>query len=181
MRVVFRKNADLFDKEMSRLVSQGKSPFDFPGLRMVQTVEESKALNRVKGTTMIIAGSGMCTGGRVKHHLVTNISRRESTVLFVGYQAAGTLGRQIAGGSKRVRILGHHYPVRAEIAQLHSFSSHADRDGLLRWLSGLKRPPRRVFVVHGETKVATQFGRFLKEKTGWKITVPRYRTEVTLE
>jgi len=123
----------------------------------------------------------MCTGGRIKHHLVTNISRRESTILFVGYQAIGTLGRQIVNGVKRVRILGQRYPVRARIAQIHGFSSHADRDELFRWLSGLKKDPRRVFVVHGESKTAQKLAAFLRQKTGWGISVPEYRTETFLE
>ena len=144
-------------------------------------MDESKAINHIKGTTMIIAGSGMCTGGRIKHHLVTNITRRESTVLFVGYQAVGTLGRSIVEGAKKVRILGQRYPVRARIAQLHGFSAHADRDGLFRWLSGLKKAPRQLFVVHGEAESAQRFGDFLREKTGWQISVPEYGAEAILE
>jgi metallo-beta-lactamase family protein len=178
---VFKRHSELFDKKMSRLVESNRSPFDFPGLKMTQTVDESKAINHISGTVMIIAGSGMCTGGRIKHHLVTNISRRESTILFVGYQAMGTLGRQIIDGAHKVRILGQHYPVRARIAQIQGFSSHADRNELFRWLSELKRAPRRVFVVHGEAEAATQFGEFLKEKTGWDIVVPEYRAEAILE
>ena len=150
---------------MSKLVRNNKSPFDFPNLKMVQTADESKAINHISGTVMVIAGSGMCTGGRVKHHLVTNISRRESTILFVGYQAIGTLGRQIVDGARKVRILGQHYPVRARIAQIHGFSSHADRNELFRWLSEFKKATRRIFIVHGEFKAAQQFGIFLREQT----------------
>ena len=178
---VFEQHPELYDREMTELMRQKKSPFDFPGLEMVRTVDESKAINHIKGTTMIIAGSGMCTGGRIKHHLVTNITRRESTVLFVGYQAVGTLGRSIVEGAKKVRILGQRYPVRAKIAQLHGFSAHADRDGLFRWLSGLKKAPRQLFVVHGEAESARRFGDFLREKTGWQISVPEYGAEAILE
>jgi len=178
---VFEQHPELYDREMTELMRQKKSPFDFPGLEMVRTVDESKAINHIKGTTMIIAGSGMCTGGRIKHHLVTNITRRESTVLFVGYQAVGTLGRSIVEGAKKVRILGQRYPVRARIAQLHGFSAHADRDGLFRWLSGLKKAPRQLFVVHGEAESAQRFGDFLREKTGWQISVPEYGAEAILE
>jgi metallo-beta-lactamase family protein len=177
---VFRRHAELFDKEMSRLVRQKRSPFDFPGLKMVQTVDESKALNHISGTVMIIAGSGMCTGGRIKHHLVTNISRPESTVLFVGYQAVGTLGRQIVDGAKKVRILGQEYPVRARIAQIYGFSAHADRDELLSWLTSLRKAPRRVFVGHGEAEAVHQFSQFLREKTGWEVAVPEYGSEALL-
>lgn len=178
---VFERHPELFDQEMTRLVHRNSSPFDFRGLKMIQTVDESKAINHIKGTIMIIAGSGMCTGGRVKHHLVTNISRPESTILFVGYQAVGTLGRQITDGAKEVRILGQQYSVRAKIAQIHGLSAHADRDELLKWFSGLKTAPRHVFVTHGEQQAAESFSRFLREKTGWETSVPEYGAEVFLE
>jgi metallo-beta-lactamase family protein len=178
---VFKRHSELFDKKMSHLMLEKRSPFDFPGLKMVQTVDESKAINHISGTVMIIAGSGMCTGGRIKYHLVTNISRRESTILFVGYQAIGTLGRQIVDGARKVRILGQHYPVRARIAQIQGFSAHADRDELLTWLSGLKSAPRRVFVVHGEPEAVQRFGEFVRERTGWQVSVPEYGAEALLE
>lgn len=178
---VFKRHSELFDLKMKRLLRHNRSPFDFPGLKMVETVEESKELNHIAGTVVIIAGSGMCTGGRIKHHLVTNISRPESTILFVGYQAEGTLGRHIVGGARRVRILGQMYTVRAGIEQIHGFSAHADRDGLFRWLSGLVTAPKHVFVTHGENKAAENFGEFLREKTGWEVSVPEYGSETLLE
>ncbi len=178
---VFKQNTELFDREMSQLIRQQKSPFNFPGFTMTQSTDESKALNHVSGTTMIIAGSGMCTGGRIKHHLVSNITRAQSTILFVGYQASGTLGRRIVEGAKRVRILGQYYPVRARIAQIHGFSAHADRNELLHWMSSLKTPPRRVFIVHGEPKSSRELSRFLKQNTGWKITMPTYQSEKILD
>ncbi|MFH1382322.1 MAG: MBL fold metallo-hydrolase [Chloroflexota bacterium] len=178
---VFKRHTELFDKETTDQVRNHESPFDFPGLHMVQTADESKSLNHINGTIMIIAGSGMCTGGRIKHHLVTNISRPESTILFVGYQAIGTLGRQIVDGATEVRILGQRYPVRARIAQIQGLSAHADRDELLRWLSGLVEAPRHVFVTHGEAETADRFAEFLKEKTGWEVSVPGYGDEVVLE
>ncbi len=178
---VFKRHSELFDREMSRLIKQDKSPFDFPGLKLIQTVDESKSINHIKGTVMVIAGSGMCSGGRVKHHLVTNISRRESTILFVGYQAVGTLGRLIVSGAKKVRILGQQYRVRAKVDQIHGFSSHADRDELFRWLDEFDRAPRHVFVVHGESGAAKKFGEFLKKKKDWEISVPDYGTEALLE
>jgi metallo-beta-lactamase family protein len=178
---VFERHPDMLDKEMNELIRRGKSPFDFTGLKITRTVDESKVINHISGTSIVIAGSGMCTGGRIKHHLVNNISRQESTILFVGYQAVGTLGRQIVDGSKEVRILGDTYKVQARIVQMSGFSAHADRDELFRWLSALRRPPRRVFVTHGEPESAQQFARFLGEKTGWKTTLPEYRDEVTLD
>jgi metallo-beta-lactamase family protein len=178
---VFKKHPELYDREMAELMRQRKSPFDFPGLRISRTVEDSKAINREEGTSMIIAGSGMCTGGRIKHHLVANISRRESTILFVGYQAVGTLGRIIVEGAEKVRILGREHPVRARVAQIHGFSAHADRDGLMRWLSGFKKAPRHLFVTHGESESAVSFGSFVREKTGWEVSVPEYLDAAVLE
>jgi len=178
---VFRHHPELFDEEMMDLIRRSASPFDFPGLKMTRTVAESKAIHHIMGTVVIIAGSGMCTGGRIKHHLVHNISRRESTILFVGYQALGTLGRQIVDGAEEVRILGKMYRVRARVAQIHGFSAHADRDELFRWVSGLRNPPRHLFVTHGEPDVASRFADFLRERTGWEISVPGYQDEVVLD
>jgi metallo-beta-lactamase family protein len=178
---VFKRHSELFDREMTDLLRRHLSPFDFPGLRMVQTVEESKSLNELEGTAMIIAGSGMCTGGRVKHHLANNISRPECTVMFTGYQAEGTLGRRIVEGAKSVRIHGLPHAVRAKITQIQGFSAHADRDELLRWLSKLTVEPKRVFVTHGERKSAEFFSRFLNEKTGFATSVPAYRSRVRLD
>ena len=178
---VFKHHPELFDKEMVKLMRQKKSPFDFRGLNLVRTAEESKAINRIKGTVIIIAGSGMCTGGRIKHHLVTNISRRESTILFVGYQASGTLGREIVNGAEKARILGKHYPVKARVVQINGFSAHADRAGLLNWLSSLRKPPRHLFVTHGESSVSQHFASLVREKMGWKVAVPEYREEFLLD
>lgn len=178
---VFEHHPELFDEDMLKLLRQKKSPFDFPGLTLVRTVAESRAISEVSGTAIIIAGSGMCTGGRIKFHLADNISRPESTILFVGYQAVGTLGRRIVEGADEVRILGKFFPIRAEIKQLHGFSGHADRDGLVNWLAALKVPPRRVFVVHGEAESAKRFAAFAGEGTGWPITVPEYGDEIILD
>ena len=101
--------------------------------------------------------------------------------MFVGYQAMGTLGRQIVDGKKRVRILGQQYKVKAKVVRVNGFSSHADKNELLNWLKELESPPRRVFVVHGETKSAQHFGDYLKEKTGWQVTVPAYQDEIMLD
>ncbi len=154
--------------------------FRFPRLKEVHTVDESKAINHIAGTVMIIAGAGMCTGGRIKHHLVTNISRRESTILFIGYQAQGTLGRRIVDGEKIVRILGQNYRVRARIAQISGFSGHADRGGLYQWLGGLEKAPRRVFVTHGEAESARRFADFVQRGTGWQVSVPDFTEEADL-
>ncbi len=178
---VFKKHRELYDKEMTELINNNESPFNFPGLKIIGTTQESKAINHIKGTIMVIAGSGMCTGGRVKHHLVNNIAREENTIMFVGYQAIGTLGRRIVDGEKEVRILGQQYPVKAKVTQIHGFSAHADKEELLEWLSALKKQPKKLFVVHGEAKSAQQFADYIKEKTGWAVSVPAYKEEAILE
>lgn len=178
---IFEKHAELFDKEMLELVRHRNSPFRFIDLKLVKSVDESKAINHIKGTVIVIAGSGMCTGGRIKHHLVANISRPESTILFVGYQAVGTLGRLIVDGAERVRILGEYYPVKARIVQLHGLSAHADREHLLQWLKGLKHPPKHVYVVHGEPESARSFADYVTGQLGWSATVPDYRQTVILD
>lgn len=178
---VFKKYPQLYDKGMAFLVEKGRSFFDLPGLEMVSTRADSFRINETKGTSMIIAGSGMCTGGRVKYHLISNIWRPESTIMFVGYQASGTLGRQILDGEPEVRIHGQMYPVRAKVVRIPGFSAHADRKELLDWLQNFKTPPRGIFVVHGEAANAIKFGDFLRAQTQGKIYVPDYLDEVTLE
>jgi metallo-beta-lactamase family protein len=178
---VFKRYHELFDREMKELLKNRQSPFDFSGLEMVESVEDSKSLNSIKGTVMIIAGSGMCTGGRIKHHLANNISQPENTILFIGYQAEGTLGRHILDGAKRVRIHGHYHPVRARIVQIHGFSAHADRDDLMRWLSRLSVEPKHIYITHGEKNAALKFNEFLEEKTSYDTSVPSYGTKVRLE
>lgn len=178
---VFQQHRELFDEEMTDHIENNESPFKFPGLSMVGTSDESKALNHMKGTIMVIAGSGMCTGGRVKHHLANNISDPRNTIMFVGYQAIGTLGRRIVDGDKEVRILGQKYRVKARVARINGFSAHADKDELLKWLQGLHKPPRKVFVVHGEAESATQFGEYIRQKTGWQVAVPAYKDQIVLD
>jgi metallo-beta-lactamase family protein len=177
---VFEKHPEILDQPMRALLSNGSSPFRFPGLTMIRTVDQSKAINHISGTVMVIAGSGMCTGGRVKHHLEANLSRRESTVMFVGYQAEGTLGRQILDGRPEVRLYGQMRPVRATVENIPGFSAHADRNELTRWLSGMRKPPRRVFVTHGEPEAAAAFARHIGEHFGWPATVPSYQETVLL-
>jgi len=177
---VFENHSELFDREMRRFVRMHKSPFDLPGLELAGTSNESKAINDIKDSIMVIAGSGMCTGGRIKHHLVNNISQPQNTIMFVGYQAVGTLGRSIVEGAKQVRILGEKRQVRARITRVNGFSAHADRDELLKWLQELEAPPRHVFVVHGETDSAKAFGDYVRRQTGWNVTVPEYKDEAIL-
>ena len=177
---VFKRHAELYDKEMMQRLRQGNSFFSFENLKMVQSVEESKAINNMTESCIIIAGSGMVTGGRIKHHIVNNITRPESTILFVGYQAEGTPGRVLLDGAREVRLLGQTHPVRAQIEKIDGFSAHADRDGLLAWLADIRVPPRCVFITHGEKEAATSFATLLNEKTGWTVRVPEYKESVEL-
>ena len=178
---IFDKYPELYDEEMRKRIASAMSPFKFPGLTMTRTVDESKAINRIKGTAAILAGSGMCTGGRIKHHLANNIERPECTILFVGYQARNTLGRTISSGAREVRIHGQLLAVRARIARISGFSAHADRQELFGWLSTLKKKPRGVFVVHGEIESAESFASLLRENDGWRVTVPKYRDTAVLD
>jgi metallo-beta-lactamase family protein len=178
---VFQNHSELFDDEMNEHVRHNESPFKFPELTMTGTSDESKRINHIKESCIIIAGSGMCTGGRIKHHLVNNISNPINTIMFVGYQAEGTLGRLILEGRKEIRIHGQNHQVKARITRINGFSAHADRNELFNWLSKLKKPPRKVFIVHGETKSAHAFGEYIREKTGWQVVVPAYQDEIVLD
>ena len=123
----------------------------------------------------------MCTGGRIKHHLVSNIGRSESTILFVGYQAMGTLGRRILEGDKKVRILGDEYLVKARVDRINGFSGHADREELLKWLGGLKRPPQTIALTHGEPEASEALGRSIKEAYGFATTLPKWKDALQLK
>lgn len=178
---IFKKHPELFDAETRELLRNGMHLCDLPGLTMANTVDQSKAISHIKGTAIIIAGSGMCTGGRIKHHLKNNISRPESTILFVGYQAVGTLGRLVLDGVDPIRIFGEEQSVKARIEKISGFSAHADQNELLRWITSLKKAPRRVFITHGEPDAANAFKKLLTEKTGWPCTVPEYQQEMILD
>lgn len=156
------------------------SPFEFPGLTLTSTATESRAIAKKKGSCIIIAGSGMATGGRIKHHLVNNISRKKNTILFVGFQARGTLGRVIVNGVNPVRILGKYYEVNARVEQLHGLSAHAGRSELLDWASQMPAAPRRVFITHGEEEVAAAFAGELRKRTGWEVSTPEYKQSFEL-
>jgi len=177
---IFRHHQELFDDETRLLIQQGVNPCDFPGLVMCRTADESKAINNIKGTVIIMAGSGMCNAGRIKHHLAANISRPESTILFVGYQAVGTPGRIILDGAEKIRIFGQMREIEARIARITGFSAHAGKSELIKWLSALKRPPRHVFVTHGESEVSNSFAGYVKAEKGWPTSVPVYKEEAIL-
>jgi metallo-beta-lactamase family protein len=177
---VFERCSKYLGQETLDLFKDGQSPFDFPGLKLVESVEASKAINLIKGSAIIMAGSGMITGGRIKHHLVREITRPESTLLFVGYQAEGTLGRQILNRVSPVRILGQLYPVRMKVEETDAFSAHAGSSDLQRWLSNFKSPPKRVFLTHGEQKPMLSLENYLHSKPGWQVSAPTYMEEYDL-
>ncbi|MGQ9779629.1 MAG: MBL fold metallo-hydrolase RNA specificity domain-containing protein [Bacillota bacterium] len=171
---IFRRHPDCFDAETWAMLSQGESPFDFPGLTFIRTAEESRALNEKTGGAIIISANGMCEAGRILHHLKHNLWRPEAHLLFVGYQAEGTLGRRLLEGEKTVRVLGEEIYVRAKIHNIASYSAHADRDGLLRWLAALRQKPRAVFLVHGENAVFSSWSLAVQKALGVPVFVPSY-------
>lgn len=178
---VFRNHPELFDEEMKDLLEDNNSPFAFANLRYVNTVQESKAVNNNRGTAIIIAGSGMCTGGRVKHHIANNITNPANTLLFVGYQAIGTLGRIILEGAEEIRLFGKKFPMKMKVKRIEGFSAHAGKNELFDWVTSLKKAPRRVFITHGEEDAAEHFSKYLREKTGWNTFVPEYKDTVVLD
>ncbi len=178
---VFRKHPELFDEETLALLERGEHPCDLPNLIMSKTVDQSKAINHIRGTALIIAGSGMCTGGRIKHHIKNNIESPESTLLFVGYQANGTLGRILLEGAERIRIHGKHYEVRAQVRKINGFSAHAGRNELKQWISSFKEAPRKIFVTHGEESSAESFCELINNEIGYPATVANWQETVTLD
>jgi len=178
---VFSHHLDSLDAEARHLFTSGQNPFEFPGLKLIRDFRDSQAIAKMKTPAIIMAGSGMCTGGRIKQHLVNNINRRESTILFVGYQAKGTLGRQILEGQSPVRIYGQNYPVKANIEQIQGFSAHADHKQLIKWLSYFDQPPHQLFLVHGEKEVLETFSKEIAGKTGWSTRTPAYLDEADLD
>jgi len=159
---VFRNNLDCYDEEARAYIENGDNPLDFPGLRFTQSAEESKALNESKGSKIIISASGMCDAGRIKHHLKHNLWRKESSVVFVGYQAVGSLGRRLVDGAKKVRIFGEEITVNARIEMIEGFSGHADQDGLINWIKKFRSKPDNIFLVHGEEESMKTFAELIQ-------------------
>ena len=178
---IFKKNADCFDEETRKLIMSGDNPLEFPSLRYIQSSEESKRLNDEAKGAIIISASGMCTAGRIKYHLLNNLYRPDSSIVFVGYQAEGTLGRRIVDGAKQVHILGDDVAVRANIFTLGGFSGHADSEGILNWISHIKNPKLVVFVTHGEEESARALSEKLHSRFGYTAFVPRWGEIVDVE
>lgn len=178
---IFQKNeVTCFDEEAMALVNQGINPITFPGLRLAITSEESKAINFENTPKVIISASGMCEAGRIRHHLKHNLWRPECTILFVGYQAVGTLGRMLIEGAREVKLFGESIEIRAQIRQLAGMSGHADKNGLLDWVHGFTQKPKKVFVVHGEDSVCKLFTECLKIEHGINAYAPYSGTRFDL-
>ncbi len=160
---IFNKNVeDCFDEEALDLIHQGINPITFPGLRMAITSDESKMINFDEKPKVIVSASGMCEAGRIRHHLKHNLWRRDSTILFVGFQVPGTLGHNLLNGAKQVKLFGETIEVQAVIKNLKGLSGHADKEKLTEWINAFEEKPKKVFVVHGEDSVADSFANHLK-------------------
>lgn len=177
---VMRRHPECFDEETKELFRGGRDPFGFPGLQFTRTPEESRRINEIKSNAIIIAGSGMMTGGRIRHHLKHNIWRRESSIVFVGYQARGTLGRQIVDGQKDVSIFDQPFRVNARVYTIGGFSSHAGRDTLLQWI-GRCGKPSHLFLVHGEEAGVDAFkARLEQDGLAREVHIPRMNEKFEL-
>ena len=178
---VFTKNMrECFDEEALALVNAGINPLVFPGLHTAISSEDSKMINFIEKPKVIISASGMCDAGRIRHHLKHNLWREECTILFVGYQANGTLGRRLLEGEKNVKLFGESIEVHARIESLHGVSGHADMNGLLKWVKAFDPPIQRVFVVHGEDTVTEEFAKTVEETFDYQAFAPFPCAEVDL-
>lgn len=171
---VFKENMDLFDEETQKLIRRGDNPLEFPGLKFTQTVEESKALNESNESAIIISASGMCEVGRIKHHLKHNIWNPKNTILFVGYQAPGTLGRKIVDGAKTVKIFGEEIAVNARVEYIEGYSGHADQAGLLHFVDSFVKKPNHIFLVHGEEESQKALRDKINENLDLPVSIPDY-------
>jgi metallo-beta-lactamase family protein len=177
---IFKKNEHCFDDDMKGLLNSGDNPLDFPGLTFTRTTEESKRLNDTAAGSIIISASGMCTAGRIKYHLMNNLYKPSTSVVFVGYQAEGTLGRRLVDGAQQVRLYGQDVHVKARIHTLGGFSAHADRAGLLQWMKNIDNPRLKVFVVHGEEESSMALSDAIQKDLGHAAYVPRWGEIVDL-
>ncbi|CDB31591.1 rNA-metabolising metallo-beta-lactamase [Clostridium sp. CAG:575] len=171
---VFKENMNLFDEETQAEIKRGDNPLEFPGLKFTVTAEESKALNENPEPCIIISASGMCEVGRIKHHLKHNLWNPNSTILFVGYQAPGTLGYSIVNGAKKVKIFGEEIAVNARIEYIEGYSGHADQDGLMNFVYSFIKKPKQIFLIHGEEESQEVLEQKLEEETKLPVKIPNY-------
>ncbi len=171
---IFKKNTNLFEDEIQEKIKSGDNPLEFPGLQFTRTAEESKALNESTEPCIIISASGMCDVGRIKHHLKHNLWNPKSTILFVGYQAPGTLGRTIVEGAKKVKIFGEEIAVNARVEYIEGYSGHADQEWLLNFVYSFTNQPKHIFLVHGEPEGQEVLKQKIEENPGTKVTIPEF-------
>ena len=177
---VFRRNAQVFDEETKAYILNGNNPLDFKNLKFTRSSEDSKALNLDPEPKIIISASGMCEAGRIKHHLKHNIWNPKASIVFVGYQSVGTLGRSIVDGDKQVSIFGERMQVEAEIHNLQGFSGHADRDALMEWVGSFQKPPHQIFLVHGEEDAKKELAESIRNAYGYNCIDVQQVSEYTL-
>jgi metallo-beta-lactamase family protein len=177
---IFKRYPEYFDEDMTRLLAQGDNPLEFPELKYSRTAEESMAINRQPGTAIIIAASGMCNAGRIKHHLKHNLWRAGAQIVITGFQAQGTLGRALVDGVKKVRIFQEEVAVRAKIHTIGGFSAHADQKELLAWISHFKNPDLQVFVIHGEESASLALARSIRLAFPFQVQVPHWQETLSL-
>jgi metallo-beta-lactamase family protein len=177
---IYTQHPEDHDEAMAGSVRRRTSPLDSGRVQISKSREDSKNLNNLKGPVIIIAGSGMATGGRILHHFMVRLDDPRTTVLLVGFQAVGSRGRALKDGADRVRLFGRDVPVRAAVESLDALSAHADRDDLLRWLGGFKRPPKETYLVHGEPKAMERFAATVRERLGWVLRAAADGEKVTL-
>ena len=171
---VFKKNTELFDEEIQEKIKRGDNPLEFRGLQFTPTAEESKALNEDQTPAIILSASGMCEVGRIKHHLKHNLWNPNSTILFVGYQAPGTLGRSIVEGAEKVKIFGEEIAINARVEYIEGYSGHADQTWLLNFIWSFTNPPKHVFLVHGEYEGQEELKRKIEDTSECKVTIPDF-------
>lgn len=171
---IFKQNTDLFEDEIKEKIKSGDNPLEFPGLRFTQTADESKELNQSDEPCIILSASGMCEVGRIKHHLKHHLWREDSTILFVGYQAVGTLGRSIIDGAEKVKIFGEEIAVKAKIEYIEGFSGHADQEWLLNFIYSFTNPPKHVFLVHGEEEAQLELKEKIEATSETDVIIPYF-------
>ena len=177
---VYNRWHDEHDEDYASILKQTRHPLRTRSMMTASTREESKRLNDMRGVRIIISASGMLTGGRVLHHAVRILPNENATVVFVGYQAAGTVGRRVQDGEREVRIMKNWIPVRCHVAKVEGFSAHADWQAVLRWLGALKNAPKTVFTTHGEPESAAAMAQHIRDRFGWNVVVPGYEQRVEL-
>lgn len=178
---IFKQNTNLFEEEVKNKIESGDNPLEFPGLKFTRTAEESMALNESKEPCIIISASGMCEVGRIKHHLKHNIWNPNNTILFVGYQAAGTLGSKIVNGDKTVKILGEDLAVNARIEYIEGYSGHADQEWLLNFIYSFIQKPKHIFLVHGEPEGQKILKDKIIENVEIPVTIPDFGEKYVLD